>query len=167
MLRAALVCLALTASAARAQPAASGPDGPADAAVRATVGRLFDGMRAADSSAVRATFHPRVRLMTAVVRDGVPGVAESPVGAFLAAVATPGLDLDERTADAYPVLVDGGLAVAWTPYRFYASGTFSHCGTNAFTLALTDGGWQILQVVDTRRADCDGPDADPDGAAGR
>ncbi len=48
-------------------------------------------------------------------------------------------------------MVDDGLAVAWTPYRFYAGDQFSHCGTNAFTLALDGQGWRIVQIVDTRR----------------
>ena len=122
--------------------------------MRATIARLFDGMRAKDTTAVRATMHPTARLMTSGGMDGQPGVTESPIADFLRAVAGAPVELDERLADGYPVLVDGGLAVAWAPYRFYAGGQFSHCGTNAFTLALTDDGWRIVQIVDTRRRGC-------------
>ena len=121
-----------------------------EAEVRATVAQLFDGMRAKDTTAVRATMHPDARLMTAAA----DGVVESPIGAFLASVAGAPVVLDERLEDGYPVLVDGTLAVAWTPYRFYAGGQFSHCGTNAFTLARVEDAWQIVQIVDTRRRDC-------------
>ena len=151
----AAVCLALVASAAAAQPA--GPEPPtADAAVRSTVARLFDGMRAADTVAVRATLHPSARLLTAAVRDGQRALVPSPVAGFLAAVADAPVVYDERVEPGYPVLIDDGLAVAWVPYRFYAGDQFSHCGTNAFTLALGDDGWRVVQVVDTRRPDCPG-----------
>lgn len=126
----------------------------ADAAVRATITQLFDGMRAKDTTAIRATLHPEARLMTAAASNGQRMVVESPLDQFLATVAGAPVDLDEQLSDDYPVLIDDGLAVAWTPYRFYAGGQFSHCGTNAFTMALTDAGWQIIQIVDTRRRDC-------------
>ncbi len=67
---------------------ASAQDAPirdADAAVRATIARLFDGMRAKDTTAIRSTLHPDARLMTAAHRearsvestpfDGVPEAA--------------------------------------------------------------------------------------------
>jgi hypothetical protein len=64
---------------------------------------------------------------------------------------------------------DGPLASAWVPYAFYVGEEMSHCGTNAVQLArLTTGGgsddgnammratrWQIVQITDTRRSDCD------------
>ena len=121
-----------------------------EAEVRATVAALFDGMRAKDTTAIRATMHPDARLMTATAE----GVVESPIAAFLASVAGAPVDLDERLEGGYPVLIDSDLAVAWTPYRFYAGGAFSHCGTNAFTLARVEDAWQIVQIVDTRRRDC-------------
>ncbi len=127
----------------------------ADAAVRATITALFDGMRAKDSTAIRATLHPEARLMTAANQNGQRGVMQTPIGAFLASVAGAPVSLDEQLSEEYPVLIDDGLAVAWTPYRFYADGQFSHCGTNAFVLALGDDGWQIVQIMDTRRRDCD------------
>lgn len=147
-----LVALALAAL--LAAPLASAQD-DADAAVRATITQLFDGMRAKDTTAIRATLHPEARLMTAVTAPtGERGVMEAPIDDFLASVAGAPVDLDERLTDDYPVMIDDGLAVAWTPYRFYAGGDFSHCGTNAFLMALTDDGWQIVQIMDTRRRDC-------------
>ena len=148
-----LVLLAVLLAAAPA----SAQDSDPDAEVRATIARLFDGMRAKDTTAVRSTLHPSARLMTSGGMDGPRGVTESPVADFLRAVAQAPVELDERLADDYPVLIDDGLAVAWTPYRFYAGGRLSHCGTNAFTLALVSDGWRIVQVVDTRRRDCPAP----------
>lgn len=134
---------------------ASGQDDP-DAAVRATIDQLFDGMRAKDTTAIRAAMHPEARLMTAAVGpEGERRVIESPIDRFLTSIAAAPVDLDEQLTDAYPVMIDDGLAVAWTPYRFFAGGQLSHCGTNAFTLARSDDGWQIVHIMDTRRRDCD------------
>ncbi len=136
-----------------AVPAAAQAD--ADADVRAVVADLFDGMRAKDTTAIRATLHPEARLMTAAHRDGARSVEASPLDAFLGAVAGAPVLLDERIPDGYPVMIDDGLAVAWTPYRFYAGDQFSHCGTNAFVLALGDDGWRIVQIMDTRKPECE------------
>ena len=128
----------------------------AEALVRATVTRLFDGMRAKDTTAILSTLHPSARLMTAANRDGERSVSESPIDAFLNAIVGAPVELDEQIPDDYPVLVDDGLAVAWTPYRFDAGGQFSHCGTNAFILARDGDDWQIVQIMDTRRRECAG-----------
>ena len=99
----------------------------AEAAVQATITQLFDGMRAKDTTAIRATMHPEARLMTTLNQNGQRSVQEAPISQFLASVAGAPVELDEQIPDAYPVHVDDGLAVAWTPYEFYAGGQFSHC----------------------------------------
>ena len=52
------------------------------------------------------------------------------------------------------VMVYGRLATAWTPYDFYANGSFSHCGVNNFSLLRTDERWVIAGVVFSIEADC-------------
>ena len=47
------------------------------------------------------------------------------------------------------VMIDHNLAVVWTRYKFYIDGNFSHCGTDAFTLAKTESGWKILDLAYT------------------
>jgi hypothetical protein len=49
------------------------------------------------------------------------------------------------------VKVDGPLAIAWTPYKFYYKGQFSHCGVNSFQLVRINGEWKIHYIIDTRR----------------
>lgn len=120
-------------------------------AVRAPIMQLFDGMRAADSSAVKAAFLPDAPMHT--VAHGRTGQAQRQAGSlpgFLAAVAQsePGA-LDERI-QRYDIRIDGLLATAWTEYAFFRNGQLSHCGTNAFELFRTDGGWKIAAVTDTR-----------------
>jgi hypothetical protein len=142
----------LRAAAQPATPAAA----DAHDAVMAPIHALFDGMRAADSSAVRAAFHPTASLFTVRADgEGVMGVHETPLDRFAAAVAGDHEVYDERLGDA-EVRVDGDLATVWVPYAFYLGDAFSHCGTNAFQLARLDGAWSILHVTDTRRPDdCD------------
>ncbi|MEM1117433.1 MAG: nuclear transport factor 2 family protein [Bacteroidota bacterium] len=144
-----LLVLALPAS---AQDHA-GHDDP-EAAVRATVQSLFDGMRTKDTTAVRAAFHPDGRLMTSMMQDGEPNVVETPIDAFVSALAASTVVWDERVDDGYDVRVDDGLATAWVPYEFWAGETFSHCGVNAMIFARTSRGWEIVQVMDTRRPAC-------------
>lgn len=47
------------------------------------------------------------------------------------------------------VLIDHNLAMVWTRYKFYINGKFSHCGTDAFTLAKSEQGWKILDLAYT------------------
>ncbi len=137
-----------------APPMAAQPATGDEAAVRAVIDRLFDGMRAGDSTVVRSTFAPSMRLMTVTRRGGEVVVSETPADRFVAAVGAPHEAVwDERTWDV-EVRVDGPLAVAWVPYAFYLGDELSHCGTNAFQLAKLGGTWKIVQITDTRRADC-------------
>lgn len=133
-----------------------GATGTADAAARAevlaVVKRLFDGMRAGDSAAVRAVFHPQVRMVTTMLRpDGTPVVRVDSIEAFLRAIGTPRPDpLDERTSGEI-VHVDGPLASAWMRYAMWIGPRFSHCGVDAFQMARTPDGWRIVAIADTRQ----------------
>lgn len=124
---------------------------PAEAAVRAVIDQLFDGMRAGDSTAVRAAFHPEARLMSVGMRDGRAVLRADAVDAFVKAVGTPHDAVWDERLGRVEIRVDGALATAWTAYRFYAGEQFSHCGVNAFQLFEGERGWQIIQITDTRR----------------
>lgn len=149
MRRLALALVLLAAAPVAAQDAPASADTPEGA-----VARLFDGMRARDSSVVASVLHPDLRLMTALERDGVGRLEDSPRADFLAAIAAAPVVLDEQIAG-LEVRTDGPLASAWMTYRFYAGERFSHCGVNAMQLARLDGRWQIIHVMDTRRRECD------------
>ncbi len=138
-------------------PAAYGAaETPAHTAVRAAVAALFDAMRAGDGDGVRNAFHPDAVLMSVGPgRDGVVRVQGGEVEGFATAVGTPHDEVWDERIGPVDVRVDGPLATAWMPYRFYLGDTFSHCGVNAFQLADTGGGWQIVAITDTRRATCD------------
>jgi hypothetical protein len=119
-------------------------------AVLAVVQRLFDGMRARDSAAVRATFHPEARLIATGEQEGVPSIRVIPADGFVAAIGGGDEEWDEPFWDSV-VQVQDNLATVWTRYAFYRAGTFSHCGVDAFILTRTEDGWQIVSIADTRQ----------------
>ena len=117
----------------------------------AVVYRLFDGMRARDRATLESVFHEKARLMSAGSRDGAPTVGETPIDGFIESIVTSeGAILDERLYSP-EVRVDGNLATVWVEYDFFRGEEFSHCGYDAFQLAMTSGGWKIIQITDTRR----------------
>jgi hypothetical protein len=123
--------------------------------VMAVVKRLFDGMRAGDSTMVRSVFHPQVRMITATVREGKPMARiETSVDGFVKAVGTPRPQpLDERIWGE-KVEVDGPLASVWVDYALYIGDRFSHCGIDHFLLVRNEAGeWKVLEIADTRRTE--------------
>jgi hypothetical protein len=144
---AALFLLACSRAGAQAAPEQE------QAAVIATIQRMFDAMRAGDSAMLRSTFYPSAKLQTALTnKEGKAMLREETVDAFAAAVGTPHTDTWDERIWSYDVRVDDRLATAWTEYTFFLNGQPSHCGVNAFQLFKADGGgWRITQITDTRR----------------
>jgi hypothetical protein len=134
--------------------AAGAQDPPRDrAAVLAVVQRLFDGMRAGDSGAVRATFHPQALLATTLTREGAATVRIDTVDAFVRAVGTPHPEVWDERVRKTRVELDGPLASVWAEYSFYAGAKFSHCGIDTFQIARDGNAWRIVALMDTRRRD--------------
>ncbi|HLM66619.1 MAG TPA: nuclear transport factor 2 family protein [Longimicrobium sp.] len=150
-----LMLVVLLVTAAGAGAAAAQAAATPEQEVKAVVDRLFNAMRAADSAAVHALFHPQARLQTTALRQGEPVLRTDSLEAFLRAVGTPRTEVwDERVSN-LEVRTDGELATAWMDYAFYLDNRFSHCGVNALQLFRTkDQGWQIIQIIDTRRREC-------------
>lgn len=149
----ALAALAIAGPASAQSGAAEATLTQAEAEVLGVVQRLFDGMRAADTTAMRSTFHPDIRLITTGERDGRPVAAVVPVDGWLEGVAGSGQTLDEQIIDP-EVRVADGLATVWTFYTLHVGDRFSHCGYDAFQLVRTAEGWKITQVADTRQQRC-------------
>jgi hypothetical protein len=128
----AALLVAVTASAGAQAPART----PEQDAAYQVIARLFDAMRARDTSAMRAAFVPNASMQT-LAPDGV---RFEPVDGWIQSVARApaGLLLDERLAN--PVIhVDADLANIWVDYWFFAGERFSHCGVDAFLLARQRG----------------------------
>lgn len=132
----------------------------AEREVLAVVRRLFDGMRAGDSAAVRSVFDSTARFMAAIERDGNPVLQPSTVDRFVTAVGTSHDAVwDERIWDT-EVRIDDNLASVWTKYALYLGPQFSHCGIDHFLLFRRAEGWKIVHLADTqRREGCEMPPA--------
>ncbi len=112
-------------------------------AILAVVDGLFDGMREKSEGTLRAQFAPDA------------SVGSGTVDSFVSAVLSSQAHLDEVTFDE-TVLVDGDLAMAWTPYNIFVDGAFHHCGVDLFVMKRLEGRWKITALEDTRRTDgCD------------
>lgn len=120
--------------------------------VEAVIRALFDGMKQKNAEQVAAAFASDGLMQTVQQRPEGTTVASNGVADFVKRIAsTPETTtLDERILS-YQIHVDGPLAVAWTPYKFYVNDTFSHCGVNSFQLVKLADGWKIVYIIDTRR----------------
>jgi hypothetical protein len=136
-----IVCLSVTAKAQSE-----------DDAIKAAVNLFFQGMKNADPAMIESSFADSAVLQTimvnkegkTIVRTDNKQLVASSVSRFKAG------DLDEQIVFE-TIKSDGLLATVWTPYKFYAKGKFSHCGTNSFQLVKQSGVWKIQYVIDTRR----------------
>ena len=120
--------------------------------VKAIVNQLFTAMKNADASMLKDAFADSAVLQTIRRKpDGTFFVQNEQVSGFVAQIGMAKKDsLDERITFE-TVKVDGPLAIAWTPYKFYYAGKFSHCGVNSFQLVRINGRWKIQFLIDTRK----------------
>lgn len=124
-----------------------------EAAIKATIQQLFDGMRKGDSTMVGAVFHPTARLQSVFKnKEGKVVVKTDAISGFVKSIGTPHPEVYDERLLSYEIRIDEQMATAWTPYEFYVGDKFSHAGVDAFQLAKTEKGWQIIQITDTRRA---------------
>lgn len=130
----------------------------AKAAAMEVITGLFDAMRAADSAAVRAAFHPEAAVGSSFANEeGVAGVRYGEIEGFVQGVggAAPG-DWDEQVGETELRAYDN-LVTAANRYVFHFKGEASHCGVNTFQIGKLGDEWKIVGIVDTRRRQgCEG-----------
>ncbi len=123
-----------------------------EAEVRTVINQLFTGMRSGDSSLVRSSFSEDATLQSVSIgKDGEIRVQKDAIQGFIKAVGTPHSSIWDEQIYGVQIKVDGPMAHAWVPYKFFAGTTFSHCGVNSFTLIRLATGWKIASITDTRR----------------
>jgi len=121
--------------------------------VVAVVANLFEGMRTRDGTLLKSLFHPDALMTGTGMREGSYRVNMNPPDGWIESISTSsGGEIDERFYDP-KVEVSGPLASVWTEYDLFVGGEFRHCGVDAFHLALTDDGWKIVHLADTRVQD--------------
>lgn len=133
--------------------------------VRAVIDQMFDGMRAGDSTAVRAVFSPGARLVSSGFRpDGTPFMQATPIDGFVQAVGSPRAQVFNEKIWDVNIEVRDNFASAWMEYAFYLDEEFSHCGINHFQFVRhADGVWRAIALSDTRQRE--GCDLDPQAVA--
>ena len=154
--------LALVAFALLVAPLSAGAQ-DARSDVMSVVKRLFDGMRAGDSTMIRSVFHPQARMISASIREGKPVArVDASVDGFVKAVGTPRPQVLDERIWGEKVEIDGPLASVWVDYALYVGERFSHCGIDHFLLVTNEAGeWKIIELADTRRTvGCQSPGAE-------
>jgi hypothetical protein len=128
--------------------------------IKALVLKLFDGMRAADSTVVKDCFHESASMFTAAKRNDQTRLFVSPVKGFVQSVGLPHEELYDERLGEYTIDIDDILASMEVEYYFFLDDNFSHCGTNFFTFFKSNDGWKIISIADTRRKgeQCEIPD---------
>ena len=124
----------------------------AEDSVKTVVNNLFTAMIKSDTSLLKTCFADSMVLQTIVRgKNGGAEVKSETAEGFVKSIGSlkPG-SADERISFGN-VLIDGPLALVWTPYKFYFNGQFSHCGVNSFHLVRFKDGWKIHYLIDTRR----------------
>ncbi len=124
----------------------------AEDSVKATINNLFAGMKNADAAAIKNSFADSAILQTiARTKEGTLFIRNESVAAFAQSISKLPKDAADEQISFETIKIDGPLAIAWTPYKFYFNGQFSHCGVNSFQLVRLNGQWKIQYLIDTRR----------------
>ena len=124
--------------------------------VKSAINKLFTAMKECDSAMLTGCFSSSAILQTIQKKDGKESIGNETVAEFAGFVAAQAKnDLDEQIKFDV-VKIDDNLAIAWTPYKFYYKGNFSHCGVDSYQLVRINGLWKIQYLIDTRRkTNCD------------
>jgi hypothetical protein len=116
---------------------------------------MFQGMVKGDSALVHSALDNQCSLKSVIKRkDGSSVVVDELVMDFLKSTSSPPKVKIEERLLSYDIKLDGDMAMAWTPYKFFADDKYSHCGVNVFMLAKRNNAWKIISIIDTRRKEC-------------
>jgi hypothetical protein len=107
---------------------------------------FFEALSAADTATLSTLVAPGAVLHSIRTGQSGPIPAVRTREEFLTGLASDDADFLERVWDP-TVLVEGRVAVVWTPYDFHVDGEFSHCGTDIVTLLRHEEGWRITGVT--------------------
>ncbi len=120
--------------------------------VKATINKLFEGMRNTDSAMVSNAFASNAIIQSIhKSKDGEFKLTDEKVSDFIKFTGTSHKEKFDERIIFTKILIDGNLASVWTDYKFYIDNKFSHCGVNSFQLFKDKTTWKIIYIVDTRR----------------
>jgi len=126
--------------------------GAADS-VKNVVNTLFIAMKTSNSHLLKSCFTDSAILQTiSKNKAGDVKIKNEKISEFAEFVGKQDKDIMDEQVIFDVVKTDADLAIAWTPYKFYYKGTFSHCGVNSFQFVRINNIWKIQYLIDTRRA---------------
>ena len=132
----------------------------AEQAVIAVVEAMFEGMATGDTEALRSIMLPESQLLAM----GSRGARWSSGTSFAEGFEGRDTAVIERMWDP-TVLIDGPIASLWAPYDLYIGDRWSHCGTDAVQLVLTDDVWRVafISYTSMQPPDCERHPEGPPG----
>ena len=140
----------LAATPAAAQPAEHARETD-EAAVMATVDRLFGALASKDRAALLGAVVAEGRATSAGVdAQGRPEIHSTDWTTFADRLARATEQYRERLIAPH-VHVEGDIAMIWSRYEFERNGAFSHCGVDHFDLVRIEGRWRVLNLTWTRQ----------------
>jgi len=120
--------------------------------VKAVINQMFDAMRNIDGAKLKDAFADSAILQTiARTKEGGIRIVNESIDNFVKSISRLPKDSADERISFETIKIDGPLASAWTPYKFYYASKFSHCGANSFQLVRINGRWKIQYLIDTRR----------------
>lgn len=127
-------------------------DSAGESAVKNLLTDFLSAMKAKEIHVIQQVFHADAVMPTALAEGGFASLGHASITEFITWVGDSKAVLDEHILSTQ-IKIDGNVAHAWTPYKFYIEGKISHCGVNSFQLLHTKEGWKIIHIIDTRRND--------------
>lgn len=122
--------------------------------VKLPVMQLFNGMRQSDTAMIRSAFHKNASLHSVIKnKKGETVFTSETLDNFIEIIGKPHTEIYDERIEFETIKIDGNMAIAWTPYKFFVGEKFSHCGVNVFLLVKEGAGWKIQTITDTRRKD--------------
>ena len=113
------------------------------AAILETVQKFFDSIEFRDRQLLESILVPNsLNISARELDDGEVQFNVMSYDEVVTALTRPGRNAKERSWDE-TVLIQGNIAVVWTPYDFHVDGVFSHCGIDSFQLIKQDSQWLI------------------------
>ncbi|MBK8608549.1 MAG: nuclear transport factor 2 family protein [Chitinophagaceae bacterium] len=120
--------------------------------VKTVINNLFFAMKNGDAALLGSVFADSAILQTiGKNKTGEIVVKNEPVAGFIESISSLPAGAADEQISFETINIDADLASVWTPYKFYFSGKFSHCGVNSFQLVRVKGEWKIQYIIDTRR----------------
>ena len=126
--------------------------------VKRTIEAFFEAFHKKDTLAIRQVADTNLVLQT-MGRDpqGQNRMRTDSFDQFLNSIASipDSIQFREELLE-FNIQVDGPMAHAWTPYKFWINDRLNHCGVNSFQLFNDGTIWKIIYLADTRRKEvCD------------